>query len=506
VFFLTYMLAELRRRRGRTILTALGLGVGVALVVVVNAVSTGLDDAQQQVLAPLTGVGTDMSVTRPIEITSDGQGAFGNLSPAEQQRLRRQRGNGPALNLRDRKPGSTFSTDTFTATSRLSFSAAQVARVSKIDGVAGAAGVLTLTAAHVYGTVPDIDITQAPGAGGPRGGGGAAQGSFGSNSIHFDTRSVTGVDQTQSSLAPVAPSQVVEGSYFSETGKPYQAIVSSSFAATKKLDVGDSISLGGRSFHIIGLASSPLGGTATDAYVKLATLQKLAGYKGQINAIQVRATDTGAVPGVASAIEASFAKSQVTTAADLASRVGGSLADAKDLSSKLGRALEIVGLLAAVLIASLLTLSSVAKRVRELGTLKALGWSRWTVVRQVSGESVLQGLLGGVIGAAIAVVGVLIVNSIGWTLEATVGGSSSGDAAATAANAAGPPGGPGGAFGLGQAAINSGSSVVKIVTTPDLGLVLLAIGLAVAGGLVAGAVGGLRAARLRPAAALRTVE
>ena len=275
------------------------------------------------------------------------------------------------------------------------------------------------------------------------GGGGAATGALGNSSIHFDNRSVTGVDQTEPSLAPVTPSQIEEGSYFSETGKPYQAIVSSSYASTKKLDVGDSISLGGKSFRVIGIASSPLGGTATDAYVKLATLQKLAGYKGQINAIQVRATDTGAVAGVASAIETSFPNSEVTTAADLASRVGGSLTDAKDLSSKLGRALEIVGLLAAVLIASLLTLSSVAKRVRELGTLKALGWSRWTVVRQVSGESVIQGLLGGVIGAAIAVVGVLIVNSIGWTLEATVGSSASGDAAATAAGRAG--GGPGGA-------------------------------------------------------------
>jgi putative ABC transport system permease protein len=154
-----------------------------------------------------------------------------------------------------------------------------------------------------------------------------------------------------------------------------------------------------------------------------------------------------------------------------------------------------------VLIASLLTLSSVAKRVRELGTLKALGWSRWAVVRQVSGESVIQGLIGGVIGAGIAVVGVLIVNSIGWTLEATVA-APSGSAAATAPG----PGGGGGPFGLGQAAINTGSSVVKIATTPDVGLVLLAIGLAVAGGVVAGAVGGLRAARLRPAAALRTVE
>ena len=54
--------------------------------------------------------------------------------------------------------------------------------------------------------------------------------------------------------------------------------------------------------------------------------------------------------------------------------MAGSLADAKDLAGKLGAALTIVGLLAAFLIAGLLTLSSVTKRTRELGTLKAIGW------------------------------------------------------------------------------------------------------------------------------------
>jgi putative ABC transport system permease protein len=60
MFSLSYVWAEIRRRKGRTILTALGLGVGVALVVTVTALSAGLDDAQEQVLEPLTGVGTDM--------------------------------------------------------------------------------------------------------------------------------------------------------------------------------------------------------------------------------------------------------------------------------------------------------------------------------------------------------------------------------------------------------------------------------------------------------------
>ena len=95
----------------------------------------------------------------------------------------------------------------------------------------------------------------------------------------------------------------------------------------------------------------------------------------------------------------------VTTAADLAERVSGTLVDAKNLPSKLGTALAIVALLAAFLIASLLTLSSVAKRIREFGTLKALGWSQWLVVRQVTGESLFQGLLGGAIGVCLGIAG-----------------------------------------------------------------------------------------------------
>lgn len=43
MFYLGYLFSELRRRKGRTLLTALGLGVGVGLVVTVSALTTGTE-------------------------------------------------------------------------------------------------------------------------------------------------------------------------------------------------------------------------------------------------------------------------------------------------------------------------------------------------------------------------------------------------------------------------------------------------------------------------------
>jgi len=153
----------------------------------------------------------------------------------------------------------------------------------------------------------------------------------------------------------------------------------------------------------------------------------------------------------------------------------------------------IVALLAAFLIASLLTLSSVTKRIRELGTLKALGWPQRLVVRQVTGEALLQGVLGGLLGILVGLAGALLIEAAAPTLKATF--------AETAQQ------GPrliGGAFGQGD--VTSQSTTVEVGAPISVGLMLAAVGLAVLGGLIAGAVGALRAARLRPADALRHID
>jgi ABC-type antimicrobial peptide transport system permease subunit len=488
VFYLTYMLAELRRRSGRTILTALGLAIGVGLVVTSTVLSKGLDDAQAKVLEPLTGVGTDMSVSRPIDFTPSGNG-FPQLSQKEREQLRKENGGG-RFGLQNLKPGEHFSRDDFISASSLSFAESYVSKIRKLAGVSGAAGGLTLDSIHVQGTVPK----QAEQSGGTfvAPGGGPNVQVQGPKSINATNRTVSGVDQRYKELGAVTPGQLTKGRYFDLTGAR-QAILNESYASRQSLGVGDTITLAGKTFTVIGIAKTPLGGQASDVYVKLSQLQKLSGRVGRVNTAYVRADSSKDVPTVAAAIEKTVDGASVTTASDLAKRVSGSLVDAKNLASKLGTALAIVGLLSAFLIASLLTLASVAKRVRELGTLKALGWSQRLVVRQVTGESLLQGLLGGALGIALGIGGALVVSAFAPTLHATVA-----SAASNGPRFFGP-------FGQGQVGTTGDSTNVALHAPISLTLIALAVGLALVGGLVAGAAGGLRAARLRPADALRHI-
>src|SRR5439155_6925090 len=128
--------------------------------------------------------------------------------------------------------------------------------------------------------------------------------------------------------------------------------------------------------------------------------------------VLVKAKDAGSVDKVAGEIRKMLPGAQVVTTKALADQVTGSLKDAKNLADRLGGVLAVIVLAAAFAIAVLLTLSSVAKRVREIGTLRAIGWSKARVVRQLLTETIGIGVLGAALGllaglGAIASIGAL---------------------------------------------------------------------------------------------------
>lgn len=501
MIFLGYMLSELRRRSGRTLLTALGLGVGVGMVIAVNALSSGLDKAQSSVLRPLTGVGTDMVINRPIAMSGDFRAAFERLSPSERNQLRRELGGGE-LDFGTLRPGQRFSRTTFRST-QLSFPAAKVGEIAGLPGAAAAAGGLTLSVSTISGIVPDQAQTGAFGGGPPaegaegpeagHGGGNAGEGGeAGHGSAGFNATTIAGVDTAEAGLGPIVPSALTTGSWFTP-GPAREAILDVAFARTRNKAVGDTITIGKARYDIVGLARTPLGGASSNLYVKLDQLQALSGRRGRVNTVYARANAADGVDAVAAAAKRSLPGASVTTARTLAASVTGSLSSARKLTDKLGIVLEIVVLLGAVLIAALLSLSSVTKRIRELGTLKALGWPRRLVVRQIAGESLLQGLLGGALGIVIGLAAAGAITLAGPTLQASLPVAAS----------------PSGPFGDEEAASAAGATVsqaVELTARLSPAVIALAVALAVLGGLLSGAAGALRASRLRPVEALRHVD
>jgi ABC-type antimicrobial peptide transport system permease subunit len=304
--------------------------------------------------------------------------------------------------------------------------------------------------------------------------------------IESTTYTIGGVDMTQTDIGIVTPALVTKGRYLR---KPGEALVTQTYASRQGLEVGSKLDLNGTGFAVVGIVRAPLGGQTADVYVPLAQLQTLSSQKGQVNVVLVRASSGDDVGGVQENIETAFPSAQVASARDVADRISGSLVDAANLSHRLGVALAILAALTAFLIALLLTLSSVGKRVREIGTLKALGWKQRVVVRQIVGESLAQGVAGGLVGVVLGVALAAIIGAVGPTLTAS---SSTGDGDDF--------------FGLGEVTARTVTDQVALTAPVALTVLLVGLVVAILGGLVAGAAGGWRAARMRPADALRQVE
>ncbi|HVV35221.1 MAG TPA: ABC transporter permease [Acidimicrobiales bacterium] len=536
MFYLTYLHRELRRRLGRTVLTVLGLAVGVSLVVLVSALSTGLDRAQHKILNPLAKVGTDLVVSRPVDVPLAGAGAnaavVGGVNDDEVNSLVDEN---QSLFQTDfsklGKPGSTFERELFLPATQLTFPDTEVNKIAKLDGVDQVAGALSLLAVHQKGKVPEIEasvttggqqITQtqdipAPSAAEWKAISDCIQQSGGGpsclparfrrlSSVFTTPREVikqvlnppqtdlatepytaAGVDASRPGLGLITPAQIVSGHFLDRTHTD-EVVLGEGYARRKGYTVGGKLVLDGKNYTIVGFARPPLGGESADVYLPLSELQSLSGRTARVNTLLVRADNAADVPALTKSIQRAFPGASVTSAKDLANSISGSLVSAGTLANRLGLALGALAVFAAILIAVLLTLSSVAKRVRELGTLAALGWSKGLIIRQVLAESFAQGALGGIIGAVLGAAAAFGLTSAGISLHAA------------AATQAGPLSS---SFGLGKVLSDKASEAI-LLTAPLKPMVLVfAVALAVGGGLVAGAAGALRAARLRPADALR---
>jgi putative ABC transport system permease protein len=470
MFFLSYLRRELQHRVRQATVIAVGLAVGIGLVILVTAVASGVKNAQAAVLHELYGVGTDVTVTTAVgkpPSTAQGPGAF---SPGKNSQVVDELVGGN-LGLID---------------------ASFVARVARLHDVAAATGGLSgLTDTRI--TVPSTSQL-GPGGKPP------------STALNPVTFSVYGVDTVHTRLGAYASATLSSGRGFrASDAKSYVAELDSNYATAHKLRVGSTVLVANHSFTVIGIVRQAQGGSSNDLYIPVAVAQAIgrgpygSSLHNQVNAIYASAASSADIATVQKEIEALLPSATVSTSSSLASAVTGSLSSTASLANDLGRWLAIAVLLASFAIASLLILAAVGRRTREFGTLKAIGWRSQRIVSQVMGESLVMGIAGAILGVALGLGAAAVISAIAPTVSATVGED---------------PGTPApqnvslNSSGTSHSTVAGYDHTVAVhLSAPiTITVIVLAVVLALAGGIVAGSLGSWRAARLRPATALSRVE
>jgi len=549
MFYLRYLWAELTRRWGKTLTISLGLAIASAIIIVIISVSQSLSAAQDKVLNPLQNVGTDIMVSRSV--SPENMQSLDETTRTEMMSENRISTDLSKLG----NPGDQFVNDTFLPGTMLTFASDEMTKLDSSLVKESAAG-LILNVVHQEGKIPQVtaefqtggeqfevnqqiepmtaeeqaavdaarekamtdlqakginphleegrqyvrDATQkamperlksmtfrftAPQRTYTQDVGAIA------TDIKTTNFAVAGVDTSKIDIGLILPDQIVSGTYF--TGAD-QVIASKSYADKNNLQLDGTIKLGDKTLTLVGIVEPKLYTNTADLYLPLSDLQTLAGRENRINVMLIKSTNAESVEATSQKLASAFTGAKVTNAQDTAKEVSGSLVSAANLTNKFIGITSMVVIVAAFIIVSLLTIFSVNKRVREIGTLKAIGWSNTRIIRQIISENIVLGVLGALVGVGLALGAITLLNHYNISLSATIGNSDIGFGMARQF------------FGGGREATNGVTTTVPFKVTYSYIVILLGSLVALIGSIVAGTLAAIKSSRMKPQEAFRNLE
>jgi len=283
---------------------------------------------------------------------------------------------------------------------------------------------------------------------------------------------------------PILPTNITAGRNL-EASDSGVVVLSQNCTVIFKAGVGDTITILGKQFTVVGIYS-PSGVEGTNMlYMNLSDAQTLTNNTGYITSLKVFTDNTSDVSAVAKEISSLHSELSVTTAQEelsalttAQSNYNTALKNAQDsLNSTNSTAIEeiIVVVAATSLIVLFVMLYTVRERTKEIGTLKAIGFSNSTVMGQFMLEGVLLSAIAGIVGIAI---GVVAAPSLSSLLLPTVSRFA----------------------GIGGAGFRAGLTG-SVTVSPEL--IMIGLGVAVLLGTLGSLYPAWRAAKIKPAEAMR---
>jgi putative ABC transport system permease protein len=312
---------------------------------------------------------------------------------------------------------------------------------------------------------------------------------------------ITGVTLNSSFIDDysILPTNITAGRNLLQ-GDSAVVLLNSNLTAYFGVGVGDKVKIYGESFTVVGVYDEAGQGSfeARSAYMNITDAQTVAGLTGNVSRLDVYVENVSDVDSIAEVISVAYTSLQVTTYKDRLSQLDNmqtmyneSLTSAQATVSQTETVATqeiMIAVVATSLIVLFVMLYTVRERTKEIGTLKAIGFSNWNVMSQFMLEGMLLSLVAGLVGIAIGTVGAPLLSGI--LLPQISGSSGNSQFRPGAANA--------GNFGNFEIL---GASTVTV--TVSLQTMLIAIGAAVLLGVLGSLYPAWRAARTRPAEAMR---
>ena len=261
------------------------------------------------------------------------------------------------------------------------------------------------------------------------------------------------------------------------------------------VEVGDQIQINGESFTLVGICDQ-VGEGQTETrtvYMNISDAQATTGLAGDASRLDVYADSTDDVVGIAETIQAAYSDLRVTTYKDRLSQLQSMQTTYEETISNAESTLSqtqatatqeiIIVVVATSLIVLFVMLYTVRERTKEIGTLKAIGFSNWNVMGQFVLEGVLMSVIAGVAGIVIGSVATPVLSSLLLPHVSLFSG-------------------PSGGFRPGFGATST-VAAQNAVGTVDPQLMLFAFGVAVLLGALGSLYPAWRAAKIKPAEAMR---
>ena len=263
-------------------------------------------------------------------------------------------------------------------------------------------------------------------------------------SYDYMIRGVTIDGSTGGDYGAALPVNITEGRNLQE-GDDEAIVIGEDLKDYFNAGVGDTVTIEGTELNVVGVYASNVvvldepseggfpGGFPgdmnmedKDIYMNLSSAQSLLDLEGQVSQLTVYASSSSAVDDLVATIQSEYPNLMVFSYQDMQSRFGDRIIQQQEsiistteenLSSiqSMGLSLTVVSVVIGVLLIFGLMFYTVRERTKEIGTLKALGFSNTNVMRQFMIEGLYVGIIGGVIGLAIAAIASSALGS--WMLN-----------------------------------------------------------------------------------------